>query len=481
MAYRAISELPILLVDDEPQLLHSASVVLRANGGLPEVLTLQDSRELAPLLANREIGVLVLDLSMPHLSGRKVLEQVAAEYPEIPVVLMTANNDLDTAVQCMQAGASDYLVKPVDKNRLVASVRRALELRSLRTELFSLKERLLTDSPHEPSSFSEIVTQSPAMFAIFRYIEAIAPSPQPVLVTGETGTGKELIARVVHRLSGRPGDLVAVNVAGLDDTMFSDSLFGHAKGAFTGAERPRDGLIGTTGEGTLFLDEIGDLSMASQVKLLRLLQDGTFYPLGSDRPRQSRARVIVATHCDVRRDVDLGKFRKDLYFRLRTHHIQLPPLRARVEDLPYLTEFFVEKACQSLGKAVPGVPLALHQWLRNYSFPGNVRELEGMVFDAVARCQGTVLPLQSFKEVTASENPFPQLAETDHLAGPSPAWIPERLPSLKEAEDALIAEALRRADGNQGVAATLLGISRQALNKRLIRRVPEPVGFDTSD
>jgi DNA-binding NtrC family response regulator len=469
MPYKAISDLTILLVDDEPQLLHSASIVLRANG-MPEVLTLQDSREVMPLLASREIGVLVLDLSMPHLSGKVVLESVAADFPEIPVIVMTANNDLETAVQCMQIGASDYLVKPVDKNRLVASVRRALEMRALRTELFSLKESLLGNRSHEPSAFAEIVTQSPSMFAIFRYIEAIASSPQPVLVTGETGSGKELIARVLHRLSGRPGNLVAVNVAGLDDTMFSDTLFGHAKGAFTGADHIRDGLIGTTGEGTLFLDEIGDLSMASQVKLLRLLQEGTFYPLGSDRPKQSRARVVVATHCDVRRDVDLGKFRKDLYFRLRTHHIQLPPLRGRVEDLPHLINYFVEKAAQTLGKPVPNVPVALYQWLRNYSFPGNIRELEGMVFDAVARCQGNVLPLQSFKDACDIEN-LSLSAEPSHdFADPAPNWIPERLPTLKEAEDVLIAEALRRADGNQGAAAALLGISRQALNKRLVRR-----------
>jgi two-component system nitrogen regulation response regulator GlnG len=471
MPYKAISDPPILLVDDEPQLLHSAGIALRATG-MPEVLTLQDSREVLPMLANREIGVLVLDLSMPHLSGKQVLENVAVDFPEVPVIVMTANNDLETAVQCMQIGASDYLVKPVDKNRLVASVRRALEMRAMRTELFSLKESLLGNSPHEPAAFADIVTQSPSMFAIFRYIEAIASSPQPVLVTGETGSGKELIARVLHRLSGRPGNLVAVNVAGLDDTMFSDTLFGHAKGAFTGADQIRDGLIGTTGEGTLFLDEIGDLSMASQVKLLRLLQEGTFYPLGSDRPKQSRARVVVATHCDVRRDVDLGKFRKDLYFRLRTHHIQLPPLRGRIEDLPHLTNHFVEKAAQTLGKPVPNVPVALYQWLRNYSFPGNIRELEGMVFDAVARCQGNVLPLQSFKDACDIENlPF-STGSPQEDADSALNWLPERLPTLKEAEDVLIAEALRRADGNQGAAAALLGISRQALNKRLIRRGP---------
>ena len=467
-----VSALPVLLVDDDPQVLHSASIVLRTSG-VAHVITVEDSRAVMPLLAEQDVGVLVLDLTMPHLSGHTLLEQVAGEYPDIPVILMTATNDLETAVQCMQTGASDYLVKPVEESRLVASVKRALENRTLRAEVLSLKDRLLADTPHQREAFAEIITQSQAMFAIFRYIEAIAPSPQPVLITGETGTGKELVARVLHRLSARPGELVAVNVAGLDDTMFSDTLFGHTRGAFTGAERPRDGLITSTAEGTLFLDEIGDLSMASQVKLLRLLQDGTFYPLGADRPRQSRARIVCATNCDVTQSVSAGTFRKDLYYRLRTHHLHLPPLRARTGDLPLLINHFVDQAAGVLGKAAPAVPPALYQLLKTYSFPGNVRELEAFIFDAVARHQGTTLALHSFKEA---------IADTPSLTIPEPpeesstaltAWFPQQLPTLKEAEEALITEALSRADGNQGVAAVLLGISRQALNKRLHRQHPE--------
>jgi DNA-binding NtrC family response regulator len=468
-----VSALPVLLVDDEPQVLHSASIVLRASG-IAHVITVDDSRAVLPLLAEQEVGVLVLDLTMPHISGQALLEQVAGDYPDIPVLLMTATNDLETAVQCMRTGAVDYLVKPVEENRLVSSVKRALEIRTLRAEVLSLKDRLLTDTPPRWEAFAEIITQSRAMLAIFRYIEAIAPSPQPVLITGETGTGKELVARALHRLSARPGELVAVNVAGLDDTMFSDTLFGHTRGAFTGAERVRDGLITTTAEGTLFLDEIGDLTVASQVKLLRLLQDGTFYPLGADRPRQSRARIVCATNAEVTQQVSAGTFRKDLYYRLRTHHLHLPPLRARTGDLPLLVQYFVDKTARTLGKEVPTVPLALYQLLNTYSFPGNVRELEALVFDAVARHQGAVLSLHSFKEA---------LGDTTHLAVAAPpaeplaalmANFPERLPTLKEAEEALsealITEALRRADDNQGIAAGLLGISRQALNQRLRRR-----------
>jgi two-component system nitrogen regulation response regulator GlnG len=252
--------------------------------------------------------------------------------------------------------------------------------------------------------------------------------------------------------------------------MFSDTLFGHTRGAFTGADRTRDGLITSAAEGTLFLDEIGDLSVASQVKLLRLLQDGTYYPLGADRPHQSRARIVCATNCDVAQSVSAGTFRKDLYYRLQTHHLHLPPLRTRTGDLPLLVHHFVDKAADMLGKTAPTVPRALYQLLNTYSFPGNVRELEALIFDAIARHQGTTLSLHSFKEALASKQQLPITEPPQDQPPALTVWFPARLPTLKEAEDALLTEALSRADSNQGVAAGLLGISRQALNKRLHRR-----------
>jgi DNA-binding NtrC family response regulator len=393
---------------------------------------------------------------------------------------MTATNDLETAVQCMQAGAVDYLVKPVDQSRLASSVRRALELRALNAELLSLKEKLLTDSPHTREAFADIITQDRAMFAIFRYLEAIAPSPQPVLITGETGTGKELVARALHQLSNRPGELVSVNVAGLDDNLFSDTLFGHVKGAYTGADRAREGFVAAAAEGTLFLDEIGDLTTPSQVKLLRLLQDGTYYPLGTDRLQRCRARIIVATNCDVAKDAAAGRFRKDLYYRLRTHHLQLPPLRNRASDIPLLVNRFAEKAACTLNKEALAVPNALYALLKSYAFPGNIRELEAMTFDAVARSQGNVLSLQSFKEVITGRSAM----ATDELLPESPplfgAFPYEQLPTLEAAEHALIHEALVRAGENQGIAAGILGISRQALNKRLNRRKHEDASEELS-
>jgi DNA-binding NtrC family response regulator len=470
MSYFTTPQLPVLLVDDEAPLLRSVGVLLRTSG-FTDVVALEDSRAVLPLLAERPVGVLVLDLTMPHLSGQVLLERITAEYPDIPVIVMTATNDLDTAVQCMRQGAIDYLVKPVENSRLISAVRRALEIRALREEVIALKDHLLRETPPHEEAFAAIVTQSKAMTSIFRYVQAVARSPQPVLITGETGTGKELIAQAVHRLSARTGELVTVNVAGLDDNVFADTLFGHTKGAFTGADRPRDGLITSAADGTLFLDEIGDLSGPSQVKLLRLLQDGSYYPLGADRPRQSRARVVVATNYDVAERVKTGAFRKDLYFRLRTHHLHLPPLRSRLEDLPLLVIHFLEKAARSLDKPVPSVPLELYPLLKTYTFPGNVRELEAMVFDAVARQQGNSLSLRGFREAMGGGAGLGEdmtLADTGLEA--LGKLLPDRLPTLDEAEEWLIQEALRRADGNQGLAAGMLGLSRQALNKRLNRR-----------
>jgi DNA-binding NtrC family response regulator len=463
------TQLPVLLVDDEPPLLRSASITLRS-AGIAQVLTLEDSRELMPLLAGQDLGAVVLDLNMPHLAGTRLLEQITAGYPDIPVVIMTASDDLQTAVECMKRGAFDYLVKPVEKNRLVATVTRALELRGLRDELLYLRERLLSDQIRHQEAFAGLVTQSLKLQAVFRYVEAISASQQPVLITGETGTGKELIAHAIHALSRPASELVAVAVAGLDDNVFSDTLFGHKKGAFTGADLPREGLIAMAAGGTLFLDEIGDLREASQVKLLRLLQERKYYPLGADQPRVSSARIVVATNCDILQLVGQGRFRKDLYYRLRGHQIHLPPLRERKEDLPLLLHHFLEQSAVALNKPVPSVPTALYSLLKNYPFPGNVRELEAMVHDAVARHPGGTLSLASFREAVGYKTALSLPESSDEAGAAALARLfPERLPTLKEAEQYLIEEALRRADDNQGIAAGMLGLTRQALNKRLVR------------
>ncbi len=459
-----------MLVDDEPQILLSAQMLLRT-AGIGNVITLDDSRKVLSLIGSAEIGVIVLDISMPHMTGQDLLAAINRDHPQIPVIFMTAMNDLETAVACMRGGAFDYLLKPVEKGRFVTSVTLALEMRSLKTELLSLKDRLLTDEIENASAFSSIITQNKKMRSIFQYIEVIAGTRQPVLITGETGVGKELIARATHTASGLKGEFVPVNVAGLDDTMFSDALFGHRKGAFTGAEEAREGMIARAAGGTLFLDEIGDMTESSQIKLLRLMQEHMYYPLGSDIPRQSNARILVATNRDIHDLIASGKFRKDLYYRLRAHHIHIPPLRERTGDVQPLLEHFLEKSAASLGRKRPNYPNSLITLLSNYTFPGNVRELEMMVFDAAARSKGNSISMESFREIIGGElpadssNTFKKIELSPDLLGASPV-----LPTLKEAEDYLIREALSRSNDNQGIAASLLGITRQALNKRLSRK-----------
>ncbi len=459
--------LPVLMVDDEVQTLNSFEMVLRS-ANMNHLIRCQDSREVMPLLSRQEIEVMLLDLSMPHLTGQELLSVVANDFPEIPVIIITGSNDVDTAVSCMKSGAFDYMVKPVEKSRLISGVRRAIEIRELQRENKWLKAQVLSDKLEHPEAFSEIITNSLAMKSIFQYIEAISLSPQPALITGETGVGKELVAKAIHRLSHRTGPFVPVNVAGLDDNVFADTLFGHRRGAFTGADQTRSGMVEQASGGTLFLDEIGDLSPASQVKLLRLTQDGEFFPLGSDVAKRSDARVLVATNQDLEALQSSGKFRKDLYYRLCAHHVHLPPLRERQEDLPLLIDYLLETASQTLGKKKPTPPRELFILLSTYHFPGNIRELQSMILDAVSSHQSGKLSLEVFKSYIRQKHPA-----FDVDSKPSPPGedllisFSDRLPTLKQTEQSLISEALKRAKGNQAIAAQMLGITRQALNKRL--------------
>jgi DNA-binding NtrC family response regulator len=467
MITSAYPHFPVLMVDDEVQTLNSFEMVLRS-ANVNNLIRCQDSREVMPLLSRQEIEVMLLDLSMPHMTGQELLLIVANDFPEIPVIIITGSNDVDTAVRCMKSGAFDYMVKPVEKSRLISGVKRAIEIRELQRENKWLRAHVLSDKLEHPEVFSEIITNSPTMNSIFQYIEAISLSPQPVLITGETGVGKELVARAIHRLSRRAGDFVPVNIAGLDDNVFADTLFGHRKGAFTGADQARSGLVEQASGGTLFLDEIGDLSPASQVKLLRLSQDGEFFPLGSDVARRSDARVLVATNQDLEALQFSGKFRKDLFYRLCAHHLHLPPLRERQEDLPLLIDYFLEKASQTLGKKKPTPPRELFVLLSTYHFPGNIRELQSMILDAVSSHQLGKLSMEVFKSYLRQKHPALDIDSKQVSSGEaSLISFSEQFPTFKQAEQSLISEAMKRAKGNQAIAAQMLGITRQALNKRL--------------
>ena len=456
----------VLLVDDEPAWLRSLSLTLERSAGITNITTCDDSRRVMELLNEHEFGLVLLDLTMPHLSGEDLLALIGEQHPETAVIVISGMNQIESAVACIKLGAFDYFVKTVEEDRLVSGVLRAIRMLELERQNREMSSRMLSGGLKQPEAFAGIVTSDRSMHAIFSYIEAVALSLEPLLIIGESGVGKELIARAAHTLSGCRGRLVSVNVAGLDDTVFSDTLFGHLRGAFTGADQPRKGMIEEAADGTLFLDEIGDLSIASQVKLLRLLQEGEYFPLGSDRPKRLKARIIVATHQDLAVKQAGGGFRRDLYYRLCIHLVQVPPLRERKGDIPMLLDHFLEDAARALGKKKPTPPRELAHLLATYSFPGNVRELKALIYNAVSTHRDRVLSMETFvKTIGRPEErsaPSPQSnAERNLYSGL------ERLPTFGEAAELLVDEAMSRAGGNQTIAARLLGISQPALSKRL--------------
>jgi len=461
----------VLLVDDEEEILATSKLALQI-GGIRDVVTLSDSREVLPYLADNQVAVMVLDLTMPHVSGLEILAAVTRDYTHIPTIVLSANDDIATVVACMKLGALDYLAKPVSPARLLTAVRKDLELSRLASELYSLKRHLLTGKLDQPSAFAAIVTGNRKMKSLFQYMEVVAGSRQPIIVTGETGVGKELVAKAIHELSGCTGEFIALNVAGLDDLMFSDVLFGHKKGAFTGADQPREGLIARAAGGTLFLDEIGDLNEASQQKLLRLLQEREYYPVGSDLLRKSDAHFVLASNRDLQQRIADGTFRNDLYYRLCGHQVQVPPLRERKDDLPLLLEHFIRQEAESLGIPPPSYPKELIELLESYHFPGNIRELQGMVSDAVPRSKSRMISQEPFRQAISADSrallpPAARSAAADASLQNKLEGVWGHFPTLHEAEDLLINSALQAAKGNQGIAASMLGLKRQTLNVRL--------------
>ncbi len=459
--------LPILLIDDEQPWLRSLSLTLKDIAGINNVIKCYDSCEVMPLLSRNEVSMILLDLTMPHLSGEDLLTMISKDYPHIPVIILSGMNQVETAVRCMHKGAFDYYVKTVEKERLLTGIQRAFSMRQLQLENLRLKRRFL-DPLEQPDIFSRFQTRSHKMRALFQYVEAIAGTSEPVLITGESGVGKELFARAIHQVHSPEGPLVAVNVAGLDDDHFSDTLFGHTRGAFTSAEKDRPGMIEKAAGGTLFLDEIGDLNPSSQIKLLRLLQEREYFPLGSDTPRNANCSIIFATNHDLDLSQQQGTFRKDLFYRLQAHHLEIPALRERKEDLPLLLEVFFEEAAKSFDKNQPAVPRELPGLLSSYHFPGNVRELRALVFNAIGQHKSHKLSLEIFKRsIGHDRNEMPKSSGMQRLT------FPDKLPTLEEIGVQAVEEAMRRADGNITAAANLLGITRQGLSKRIKKYTPE--------
>jgi two-component system response regulator AtoC len=445
----------ILLADDEEKILKTLGRALRDDGH--EVMTAPNAKEAARLLSERSFDLLVIDFLMPDRTGLDVIRDLAANTPETErpaIVMMTAHGSIESAVEAMKLGARDYLQKPFEVEELLVLARRALEDQRARTGL----RYLLSERDAEFNHYG-IIGRSRAILDVIARAELVAESKSTVLVTGETGTGKELVARAIHaRSAQRSMPMIKVNCAAIPETLLESELFGHVRGAFTGATFTKKGRFALAEGGTIFLDEIGTISLAVQAKLLRVLQDREFEPLGAERTQRVDVRVITATNRDLRQLVSEGKFLEDLFYRLNVIPIEMPPLRERREDIPVLTEHFVRRFAERTGKRIDGVDEKAMTELTRYEWPGNVRELENTIERAVVL---TIEPLLTSRSVWLMSA----------TATPTAAAVPSLKlhHNLEWAERETMRRALEQARGVKKDAAELMGISQRALSHYLAK------------
>ena len=438
----------VLVVDDEASNLASLEKIFQREG--MRVLTADGAKAALELVRRHRVQVVLTDLMMPGTSGAELLRAIKEVSPDTEVVLMTAYGTVETAVQAMRDGAYDFVEKPLKRMTIVKSVRKAAERQSLVAENRSLRQelKLLTNR--------EIVGQSPALRRVLDVATQAAPSSATVLILGESGTGKELIARYIHSKSGRAnGPFVPVNCAAIPESILEAELFGHERGAFTGAIAKREGRFARARGGTLFLDEIGELSPAVQVKILRVLQEGEYEPVGGHTVKAD-ARIVAATNRDLVTEVEAGRFREDLYYRLNVIAVTAPPLRARREDIPLLVDHFLGVYCTKNGRARLTVPSEVLRKLMDYSWPGNVRELENVIERAAVLCRAEVLSLSDLPDAVASATPRPPSELTFAIGTP-----------LSEVEQRMIRDTLSHTGGDKSLAAQLLGISTRTIYRKL--------------
>jgi DNA-binding NtrC family response regulator len=408
------------------------------------------------LLRREKIDLVLTDVKLPGMDGLEFLQAVKRTNAAIPVVVMTAYGTVETAVEAMKAGASDYVLKPFSLEEMKLILRKELEVNRLREENISLREAL-----GQRYEFKNIVARSPKMQEVLATVERVAPTNSTVLLGGESGVGKDMIARAIHEHSRRAaGPFIKINCTAIPENLLESELFGYEKGAFTGAVSAKPGKFELADKGTIFLDEIGDVPATIQVKLLRVLQDREFERLGGTKTLKVDVRVVAATNQDLRAALEQGTFREDLYYRLNVVPINIPPLRERKEDIPYLIDYFITRFAQISGKVITGITPAAQRILMNFPWPGNVRELENIIERAVALSTGAVLDVADIRLDLSPGTP---------AGGPAlgAAPFPPAGMTLEQFEDEIIKEALRRADGNKSQAARLLGLSRNALRYRL--------------
>jgi len=435
----------VLLVDDDPGVLTSLAQGLSHLGVDPERAA--SAEEALAKLGRDPPDLILSDIRMPGLDGIELLKLVRARAPAVDVVLMTAFDDMTTVVRSMREGAFDFLVKPIDLDELNAVLKRAFE-----DQRYRERARRAAEEEAEPYRLNELVGHPPRMIEIYKLVGKLAANRANVLIRGETGTGKEVIARAIHFNSPDTSEpFIPVNCTAFAPTLLESELFGHVRGAFTGAVSDHRGRFALAGKGTIFLDEVGDTSPQFQSKLLRVLEDHEFYPVGGEKPERTEARVIAATHRDLEAMIPKGAFREDLYYRLRVVEITVPPLRERMSDVPILAEHLVKRAAGILHREPPVLSGEASDALLFHTWPGNVRELENCLTRAVVVSTGDVI-------------------RPEHLAiGPVPPESPARLVPLDEVEKEHVARVLAAAGGHKTRTAEILGISRPRL-ARLIEK-----------
>ncbi len=456
----------ILIVDDDKSLREFLEIFLSQEGYKP--LVAKDGHEALSLLEKHDVALVLSDIRMPEMDGVDLLRRIKQKDPDIPVILITAFASLETAVDAMKEGALDYITKPFQLDELREVIEQGLDA-TKKSKGEAENGASSRERDGHPHSFEGIVAKSPAMLNIFSLIPKVASSNSSVLITGESGTGKELVAKAIHRQSKRRDHpFVPVNCGGIPESLLESELFGYVKGAFTGALQDKKGLFAVAHKGTLFLDEIAELPLMLQVKLLRVVQEKSFMPLGSGQEMKVDVRIIAATNRDLEKEVIEGRFREDLFYRLNVIHIGIPPLRERPEDIPVLVQYFLDKYSKEQGKEVQGISKFAMEALLNYSFPGNVRELENIIERSVALSSSNLILPES---LSLARHKAPAPAAKVHKMDFSCLEIPDEGFEidrfLAEVEKALILKALEKSGGVKTEAAKLLGINFRSFRYRL--------------
>jgi DNA-binding NtrC family response regulator len=445
----------ILVVDDEQVTLTTMRLLLRRRG-FKNVEVCNNGREAIEKIKGKDFDLVLLDLLMPEIDGLQVLESTKPFKPRTEFIILTAVDDVTTAVKAIQLGAYDYLVKPVENERLLLSIERAYERLGFMAGRYH--DFTAGDKDATADVFSDIITQCGRMKDLLSYAKIMARSVNPILITGESGTGKELLAGGIHRAGpSAKGPFVAVNLSSVPESLFESQIFGHIKGAFTGAEKDHKGFFEQANGGTLFLDEIGEIPAHLQVKLLRVLEEKAVTRIGDTRTVSLDVRIVSATNQDLSKACQEGRFRLDLMYRLNSAHIHLPPLREREGDIPLLTGFFLKKACALHAKEISGFSREALEILKEQGYPGNIRELAQIVEKAVLLCRS---PLIQPEDLGMESSPL-------ILSEP-------RLSSLKEANERHIAHVLAHTKGSRKAAAEILGLSVRQLRRRLAEMKANP-------